>query len=152
MVVLLVVGVFACKQGIDLDGEKAAARAVWDEISSALEAKDWDRYAQHFSHEPDLQVIHPSMRDWIEGWETFEKRYKAIFASDDQWTFKTSRFDVQISPSGDAAWATIEIVLTLNGNSQTAWQVSVLKKVYGQWKVVLGFSETLPPETSTDQQ
>ena len=143
MVVLLLAAMCACTNSVDLESEKAAVRAVWDEVSSALEAKDWDRYQQFFSHEPDLQIIHPSNRDWIKGWDTFEQRYKAIFASDAQWSSQTRQFNVQISPGGNVAWATIEIGLTMNGNGWTAWQVSVFKKIAGQWKIVLGFSETL---------
>jgi ketosteroid isomerase-like protein len=141
LIALLIVSVFACKSNIDLESEKAAVRAVWDEVSSALEAKDWNRYQQFFSHEPDLQVIHPSNRDWIKGWDTFEQRYKAIFASDTQWSSQTRSFAVQISSAGDVAWATAEIVLTMNGTDSTAWQVYVFKKIDGQWKIVLGFSE-----------
>lgn len=77
-------------------------------------------------------------------WDAFEGSYRAIFASNDRWTFETRRFDAQLSPSGDAAWVTIENVLTLNGVRQTAWQVVVLKKIEGQWKMVLGFSAPLP--------
>jgi len=151
VVVLLVVGAFACTRSVDLESEKAAVRSVWDEVSNALEAKDWNLYQQFFSHEPDLQVIHPSNRDWIKGWDTFEKRYQAIFASDTQWSSQTRRFDVQISPTGDVAWATIEIVLTMNGIDRTAWQVTIFKKIDGQWKIVLGFSETLDSEASVVQ-
>lgn len=141
VLVLLIVGTLACTGGIDLEREKAAVRAVWDEAGSALEAKDWNRYQKVFSHEPDLQVIHPG--DWIKGWDMFQQRYKAILASASTWTSETRRFDVQISPAGDVAWATIDILLTMNGTSQTAWQVVIFKKIDGQWKIVLGFSASL---------
>ena len=150
--VLFVAGMFACTGNIDFESEKAAVRVVWDEACNALVAKDWNRYEQVWTHEPDLQVIHPSLRDWIKGWDMFQQRYQAIFASDVKWAFDTRRFDVQISPAGDVAWATIEIVITMNGTSQTAWQVSIFKKLHGQWKIVLGFSETLTSEVSTVQQ
>jgi len=141
LLALLVISTFACTGSVDLEKEKAAVRAVWDEAGSALVTKDWNRYQKVFSHEPDLQVIHPG--DWIKGWDMFQQRYQAIFASDTTWTFETRRFDVQISPAGDVAWATIETVMTMNETRQTAWQVAVFKKIDGQWKIVLGFSASL---------
>ena len=145
---LLATGLISCGESIDTAREEAAVRAVWDEAAAALTAKDWSRYAEVYAQEPVLQVIHPSQRDWIRGWDAFQERYRAIIASDAQWAFETRRFDVQISPAGDAAWATIETVLTLDGTESTAWQVAVFQKVQGRWRVVLGFSASVPSDSA----
>jgi ketosteroid isomerase-like protein len=145
---LLSAGLVACGQSVDTAREEAAVRTVWDEAAAAFMAKDWNRYADVWAQEPFLQVIHPGQRDWIRGWDVFQERYQAIIASDVQWEFETRRFDVQISSAGDVAWATIETVLTLNGTASTAWQVSVFQKVQGRWKVVLGFSASVPSDST----
>jgi hypothetical protein len=129
-----------CSRHGDSSREQAALRKAWNEACEAFTAKDWNRYAQVWAHEPGLQVIHPPQREWLKGWPAVEERYRGIFASDAKWKFETRQFYAQISPSGDAAWATIETVLILNGNSQTAWQVAVFKKISGEWKVALAFS------------
>ena len=140
LLICFAAGVFSCAPSIDVESEKAAVRAAWDGLSRALEAKDWERYAEFWVQDADLQVIHPSLGDWIKGWDTFQQRYKAILASDAQFSFDTRRFDVQISPSGDVAWATVEVVMTMNGTEQTMWEVGVFKKIQGQWKICLGFA------------
>ena len=82
---LLANGLISCGESIDTAREEAAVRAVWDEAAAALTAKDWSRYAEVYAQEPFLQVIHPSQRDWIRGWDAFQERYRAIMASDAQW-------------------------------------------------------------------
>jgi ketosteroid isomerase-like protein len=144
--ILFAAGMFACTPSIDVEGEKAAVRAAWDDLSRAFEAKDWDRYAQFWVQDADLQVVHPSMGDWIKGWDAFQQRYKAIVASDAEWASETRRFEVQISQEGDAAWAVIEIVLTMNGTEQTMWEVAVFKKIQDQWKLSLGFAAPVTPD------
>jgi ketosteroid isomerase-like protein len=145
---LLLTGLVACGQSIDTAREKAAVQAVWEETAAAFTAKDWNRYANVWAQEPFLQVIHPSQRDWIRGWNAFQERYRRIIASDAQWEFETRRFDVQISPAGDVAWATVETVLTLNGTASTAWQVAVFQKLQGRWKIALGFSASVPTDSA----
>lgn len=67
------------RSAMDVSRELQGVRAVWDEASSAFAAKDWARYADTWAHEPQLQVIHPSARDWIVGWDTL-KRATARFS------------------------------------------------------------------------
>ena len=136
----------SCSPPPDLALEAEAVRALWDETNAALAAKDWERYQTLWSHEPTLQVIHPAQGDWINGWEDFSTRYQNVFASSNEFSVETSRFNVDVAPSADMAWATIEATLSVNGVPSTHWYVMVTAKVDGRWRIAVAFDA--PPPTS----
>jgi acetyl esterase/lipase len=71
-------------------------------------------------------------------------RYKALIESPTTLSAATRRFDVNVSPSRDVAWATIEIDITVDGIEHRSWQVAVFRKIEGRWRAVLGFDAALP--------
>ena len=56
----------------------------------------------------------------------------------------TRRFDVNVSPSGDFAWVTIEAAISVNDTEHLSWQVVVFRKLQDRWEAVLGFDAALP--------
>ena len=137
----------SCSPSPDLTLESEAVRALWEETNAALAAKDWERYQALWVHEPSLQVIHPAQGDWINGWQDFRARYQSLFASSNEFSVETSRFNVNVSPSADMAWATIEATLTVNGVPSTHWYVMVTEKVDGRWRIAVALDA--PPPTPT---
>ncbi len=130
---------------VDVAEEKAAVRAVWDEVNAALLAKDWDRYAQLFVHGPDFQMVQPGHRDWIAGWDDFKTTYEPLVTGEGQWDLQTNRFDVRISPLGDAAWAMLEFVYSVEGGTEIVnWELVVFMKVEGLWRVASAIAAQLP--------
>lgn len=134
---------------VDMENEEAAVRDAWEELNDAFMSADWDRYSQLWVQSSQLQVVHPAQRDWISGWAEFEPRYRELVASGDQWTFETNRLEVSVDSTGDTAWGVGEVVLTMNGQSQTAWQMVVFRKENERWKIAAAFSSSLASENET---
>src|SRR5262245_33673841 len=85
--------------------EKCRVRAAWGHGVKALTSKDWASYADFWLHDGSIQVIDSAERSWTTGWEQLAARYKALLASPARLSGTTRRFDVNLSPSGDVAWA-----------------------------------------------
>jgi hypothetical protein len=128
---------------VDIDAEARLIRRVWEEAVNALTTKDWDAYSRFWAHESDIQVIHPAERDWTTGWEHVVSRYRAVIESPVTLSATTRKFEVNVAPSGEVAWATIEAAISVNGIEQVSWQVVVFKRLDGQWRAVLGFDAAL---------
>jgi ketosteroid isomerase-like protein len=137
----------SCSTTPDLSLEADAVRALWDETNAALAAKDWDRYQAVWLHEPALQVVHPAQGDWINGWQDFSARYQNLFASPNEFSVESSRFNVDVAPSAEMAWATIEATLSVNGIPSTHWYVIVTEKIDGRWRIAVALDS--PPPAST---
>jgi hypothetical protein len=121
---------------VDIEAEKVAVRAVWDEINEAFLAKDWNRYSKYFVQSPDFQMVHSAQSDWIDSWNSFQERYEPLVKAEGLWNFETIRFDVRISPLGDAAWAMVDFIFSAeNGPEFKNYELVVFTKVEGCWKV-----------------
>lgn len=128
----------------DVDSEKRLIREAWDQAVVALSEKNWEAYSQFWAHEANIQVIHPAARDWTTGWEELALKYKTFIDSPVRLSATTRRFDVNVAPSGDVAWVTIEAVVRVDETERLSWQVAVFRKVQGRWRAVLGFDAALP--------
>jgi hypothetical protein len=137
----------SCSPAPDLTREADAVRALWDQTNAALAAKNWELYQTFWLQEPTLQVIHPAQGDWISGWQDFSARYQGVLSSANEFSVETSRFNVDVAPSADMAWATIEATLSVNGVPSTHWYVVVAEKVEGRWRIAVALDS--PPPTST---
>jgi hypothetical protein len=128
----------------NIDSEKHLIRQAWDYALAALADKSWEAYSGFWAHEPYIQVIHPAARDWTLGWERVALKYKAFMESPVKLSANTRTFDVNVAPSGDLAWVTIEAAISVNGVEHVSWQVLILRKHEGHWEAVLGFDAALP--------
>ncbi len=121
---------------VEVDLEKRAVRAVWDQINETFLAKDWESYSKHFVQSPDFRLVHSFNNDWLNGWDAFQTRYKSLVTAEGNYNFKTIRFDVTISRQGDTAWAMIEFVFSQNNGPEFPnIEHVVFIKEDGQWKV-----------------
>lgn len=57
------------------------------------------------------------------------------------------KFEVTLAPSGDVAWAAIEVAISVDGVEHVSWQVAVFRRLQGRWRAVLGFDAALPERT-----
>jgi len=132
----------------DLEKEKQAIRELYFEMSQALIDKDWKSYQSFWFHDTSLNVIHPEIRDWAKGWNAVETMYKPYFSPEVNMQVELSAdvFDVHIGPSGDFAWSLIDLKVTTGEQVSESWQVTILRKIDGKWKVNLAFDAGLPPE------
>ena len=126
---------------------------LYIKMFDALIDKDWDQYQSFWIQDTTLRILHPSIRDWGEGWEAFKVQIKPYFDPDFSMNaeLKINRFDVNIAPGGDFAWAIFEISVISNGHESQAWQVSVYRKVENEWKLNLALDAHLPPMNGSDK-
>ena len=129
---------------IDIAAEERLIRDVWDQAVVALTEKNWDAYSRFWAHEPYIQVIHPAARDWTSGWNQVALKYKTFIESPVKLSATTRRFEVNVAPSGELAWVTIEAAISVNDVEHLSWQVAVLRKLHNRWEAVLGFDAALP--------
>jgi hypothetical protein len=132
---------------VDIDAETRLIRSVWDDAVVALTTKDWEAYSRFWAHQPDIQVIHPAERDWTCGWEQVESKYRAVMESPVTLSATTRRFEVDLAPSGDVAWAAIEAAIGVNGVEHVSWQIVVFQRLQGRWRAVLALDAALPEPT-----
>lgn len=144
IIVLLAVTGACGNDPVNIAQEEEAVRASWQELRDTFTSKDWQRYAELWVHEPYLQVVHPGNRDWITGWDAFERRLTALASSEVRWDFETTRLEVHVSPDGKTAWAIGEVVLRMDGQPRTSWQMAVFQKIGGDWRVAAAFATPLP--------
>jgi len=138
LIVLLLTA--ACRPTFDAEAEKRAIEQLWQELNTALDSRDWPRYRDLWANVPYLEVIHPDEADWRTGWEQFEERYQPLLESDvasPTPTYKVPRMNVHIGPSGDVAWATIEMIEKFRKAQEAYWLVMVCQKFDEDWRIVL---------------
>ena len=138
LVIMVAVLIGGCASVPKSDNEEEAVRAAFERGVEALVAKNWERYSTFWAHEPHILILHPAAGEWLRGWSAIEPKYRSLIASDMKISTATRRFDVRVAPSGDVAWAAIEMDLTINGNPIKAWQFAVFEKIHGEWRVVAG--------------
>jgi hypothetical protein len=130
----------ACSQTVDPEAEKRAIEELWQELNAALDSRDWPRYRDLWANVPYLEVIHPDEADWRTGWEQFEARYRPLLEPDIESpmpSYEVPRMNIHIGPSGDVAWATIEVIESFGGAEEAYWLVMGFQKFDGDWRVVL---------------
>ena len=134
----------------DLEKEKQAIRELYFEMSQALIDKDWKLYQSFWFHDTSLNVIHPEIRDWAKGWKAVETMCKPYFSPEVNMQVELSAdvFDVYIAPSREFAWSLIDIKVIMGEQVSESWQVTILRKIDGKWRVNLAFDAGLPPEQS----
>ena len=127
----------ACAPTVVLQDERDAVRAAWDASVTAALMGNFDGWADVFSE--DVEIISPDASLRLVGWDDVEKIYRPVLERATFTAIETNRFDMQIAPSGDFAWGTVEAEVTANGTKSLIWYGLVYRKEAGDWKMVLGY-------------
>lgn len=127
--------------------DENAIRNLFFDMSDALMDKEWDLYKSFWVQDTTLNVVHPGDRDWATGWHAVEQRYLPYFSPeiDFQAELETDEFKIYIAPEGEFAWAIVDLKLIVGEYTAQAWQVMVLRKIKGKWRVNLAFDAPIPP-------
>jgi ketosteroid isomerase-like protein len=124
----------------DSENEKKAIQAVWQRAVEALATCDWPAYAELWAHDSYVAAIHPAQGSWWTGWNEVGERYRAIIEKGIPIRASTQRMDIQLSRSGDVAWAAFETeVRAGKTGGRLSWQVVVFEKKAGEWRMALAF-------------
>ncbi len=115
-------------------------RDLWDRATRALCAGDWERYQELWGRTDYIEVIHPHESDWRVGWERIGPAYRELLASGFRCEAETRSMRIHVSPSGEMAWATAQIVIRTHNSKleRTTWQTLVFEKISGVWRLVHG--------------
>lgn len=128
---------------VDLDAEREAVRQAMERGTRALERHDWSAYAAFWANDPEISVIHPASREWVDGWDAIASKYRALIADTSVQIRATSlRQDIHLAPSGDMAWVAQQDSLYFTSRGETdavlQWSTAVFERREGHWKAVHG--------------
>lgn len=131
----------------DINEDELAIQKLFFDMSDALMDKEWERYQSFWVQDTTLNVVHPGDRDWATGWHAVELRYRPLFSPEVnfQAELKTDEFKVYVAPGGEFAWAVVDLKAIMGEYTLQSWQVMVLRKIDGRWRVNLAFAANLPP-------
>lgn len=131
-----------------LEADRAAIIAAIDAGARALQTKDWAAYSRFWANATDIEIIHPSAREWLVGWDTVARKYRAVITDTTvQYSFTPVRRNVHVSPSRDMAWVTEELRMTVRAarvQELTQWSTYVFERRGGEWRLVHGHA-SIPP-------
>lgn len=143
-ILVFIIGFFSsCNKEIDYQKEEEKIKEVWNKTSENLGKGDWDNYAECFDQTEKLQIIHPGMREWLKGADEFSPVYKNRIKSGNTYTEeKNELLNVNISESGDMAWANAEVIWSMDGfgKNNNLWYALAFEKIEGEWKIVMAMA------------
>ena len=151
MCLVLVTGCRSASPGLDVAAERDAVRAVIDRGTRALVQHDWNAYTTFWANDPDISVVHPAGREWVNGWDAVSAKYSAVIAdTSTQINAINLKQDIHMSPSGDMAYVTQQDSLHFTTRGQTVsllqWSPAVFQKRTGQWRLVHAHASQVAPQ------
>jgi ketosteroid isomerase-like protein len=143
---VIFIALCSCKEKIDIEKEKEAIKAVFEQEKEGFFARDFDAMAETWIQEPSSVKIFMSAEGQtkFEGWDAISKNSRQDVA-DTTWdskqvtlTFKNYQINILDDESAwvmcDALW---EGTYQNAPMSSTQTRILVLKKTDGKWKFAL---------------
>ena len=139
--IILITGAFSnCTNRVDYLKEEEKIKELWYKISEYGANGDWENYAYYFDQTEKLQIIHPGMGEWLNGWDEFSGRYKAMMESGVAYTIVKNDIQINVSKSGDMAWGLADVIFSFDSNPDNKihmWESIVFEKIADEWKLVM---------------
>lgn len=125
--------------------EERHIRELWDTACISICSADWETYSTIWDKNPNIQLLHPDKEEWLTGWEQIGPYYKESFDAGVKCEILKNDLQLNLSPSGEMAWGTVEISLQYQESKlhATLWETVVFEKKEGKWKLVLGMASKL---------
>ena len=123
--------------------EERQIKELWTRASDYICTGNWKKYKECWSHSPQIQLIHPDEGEWLKGWKKIESKYEKMLNSGFKCSILSNELELNVSPSGDMAWGTVDIILNFNDTAQTRlrlWETLIFEKINGEWKIVHGMA------------
>jgi ketosteroid isomerase-like protein len=132
---------------VDIAAEEAAIKAVLKLQTQAWSEKSLDGEAAVWAQEPYVFRGYPI--DSVVGWEALEGFYQEQFETGSWPPFTAEMSDHHIRIAGDTAWAVYHQVSKRTNEqgeeeSDTSWEIRILEKKSGQWRLVLQMTGPYP--------
>ena len=111
--------------------EQDAIRKIIEEETRAIQLCDYNRWADHWWHEPYcyFSITNPDQHTGLQGWEEISAWAKKITTNCNPADQRTRKYDYRFAVNGNMAFVTF---LEDQGNEST----QVLEKRDGKWKLV----------------
>jgi len=132
---------------VDLAKEEEQIREVWDKISLYGMKGDWADYSKYFNQTRKLQMIHPGMKEWLNGWSEFSEKYEDMMEKGMKYSIIKNHISVNVSNSGDMAWGLVDFIFSFDSdpnNKVHMWESVVFEKTNGEWNIVMGMASNVP--------
>jgi len=125
---------------VDLVAEKAAATAVVDMWWQMWVDGDIGPFDQAFAHDPDMVIYGTDAAEYWVGYEAARASLEFQLGVMEGLEGVTRNQDVKVHTSGEVAWFTEMIDMTVTSGDEhielTIWFSGVLEKRAGAWKIV----------------
>lgn len=130
---------------LNLKAEERKIRELWDQACLSICNSNWKIYSKIWDDSPGIQLIHPDKEEWLTGWEEISHYYKKLFDEGIKCELLKNDLNLNLSPSGEMAWGTVEITLLFQKKELPVrlWETVVFEKKMGTWKLVLGMASKL---------
>jgi uncharacterized protein (TIGR02246 family) len=147
--VFLLCFTFSCQQGeevaeepvVDIEAEKAAVKAVFDDWLICLETEDIELFSKIIAPDDDMVVIATDAAEYFIGQEPFKESMQKQFDAFEKMEFSIKELSIKVHRSGEVAWLSSQLdvkvtakdeILSLEGMRFTG----VMEKRTGNWVIV----------------
>ena len=118
-------------------------RELWAGACEDICKGDWESYSKYWSHNTNIQLIHPDEGEWLIGWDKIGAKYREMLKPGFTCTILRNELILNISALADMAWGTVDIEIDFNitvGTKLHLWETIIFEKIDGQWKMVHGMA------------
>lgn len=141
LIILVVLAGISCEETIDIEKEKEAIKAVFEEETNSFYDRDFDRWAANYlQDESGIRVdAGDSTYSYFVGWEEPSLMMKEYFESNPEPVKNLEvKTNYKIKVYEDCAWAVYDNESFNDEGESTSKSIHVqfLEKIEGEWKIV----------------
>ena len=140
---------FSCQQSeevaeeavVDIEAEKAAAKAVLDEWIKCIETEDMELFLRIIAHDDDMVSFGTDAAEHWVGWESIKESVQKQFESVENADISIRELVIKVHNSGEVAW--VSCLMDFKGtamgepfNVEGARVTGVMEKRNGNWLIV----------------
>ena len=143
VVIVLLLAAAACRRAPDLDAERAALRAHFDRMATALCAGDWAAYQSTWAHDSTVERLDAASGTWLTGWGPLSAFYESMMPRIRGCRFELTKLRLHVSQDATMAWGASEGRLHMADTTiapMVLWGAFAFEKRAGAWQMVLDHS------------
>ena len=89
---------------VNLEAEKAAVKAVLDQIIDVMKTEDMELYSKIMAHDDDMVNFGTDAAERWVGWEPLKSAFVQQFVSVEETEISVRELDIKVHKSGEVAW------------------------------------------------
>jgi ketosteroid isomerase-like protein len=141
--IVLVLSLAGCRRAPDLEAERGAVRALFDQMATSLCAGDWPAYQDTWAHDSTVERLDAARGSWLTGWAPISALYQSITPQLRGCRFELTTMRIHVSQDATMAWAVSEGRVHMADTTiapTTLWGAFGFEKRAGRWRMVLDHS------------